>query len=277
LDGELKARKTELAEKRQLEFFVLRYMPDAVKEEFVNIGLVMFEPVANGNGFADVRFRRDWRRVWCLDPDADVEMLQALERDIRKQILNTHDREMLVRKLQDSFSNTIQVTAMKGCEAEEPQAEIEALARLYFEGPKPARPRVLSGRAHILKTMQDAFAQAGVWKALQHNIPVQKYTTQNDDFVLDCGYQVGNTMKLFHAVSLKNSVDQAVNVAYRYPKIEAGMKDLNPLLTAVVDEINREDKQIGFAIGIMEDARIQIAPVSDMPAIAETARQDLRA
>ncbi len=55
-----------MADLRQLEFFLLRYVPDAVKDEFVNIGLVMIEAGANGDGFADVRFTRDWRRVRCL-------------------------------------------------------------------------------------------------------------------------------------------------------------------------------------------------------------------
>jgi hypothetical protein len=268
-----------MREKRQLEFFVLRYVPDAVKEEFVNIGVVLFEPGANGHGFADVRFTRDWRRVWCLDPQADVEMLEALERDIRRQIVDTHDREMMIRRLQDSFSNTIQVAAVKACQAEEPSAEIQHLARLYFEGPKPARPRILSGRGRILEVMQDSFEQAGVWKLLTHSIPVSPYTKKGDDFAIDCGYKVGNTMKLFHAVSLKRSVDQAVNLAYRYPKIEARMLELmstNPLLTALVDDgLDRTDQQVGFALGMIEEARIKIAAVAEMPAIAELARQEL--
>ena len=270
-----------MADKRQLEFFLLRYVPDAVKEEFVNIGVVMFEPAANGQGFADVRFTRDWRRVWCLDPQADVEMLEALERDIRRQITDTHGREVLIRRLQDSLSNTIQLTSMKACQAEEPSAEIEYLARLYFEGPKTARPRVVSGRGRILRVMQDAFEQAGVWKLLEHDIPVSPYTKTGDDFAIDCGYRVGNTIKLFHAVSLKRGMDQAVNLAYRYPKIEAGMPMLNkasPLLTAVVDDgLDRTDQQIGFALEMMEEALIRTAPAAEMPGIADLARKELLA
>jgi hypothetical protein len=269
-----------MADLKHLEFFLLRYVPDAVKEEFVNIGVVIFEPGANGQAFADVRFTRDWRRVWCLDPQADIEMLESLERDIRRQIVDTHDREMLIRKLQDSFSNTIQVTSMKGCQTEEPSKEIEALARIYFEGPKPARPRVPSGRGRILEVMQDAFERAGVWKLLMQGIPVSPYTKKGDDFAIDFGYRVGNEIKLFHAVSLKNSVDQAVNLAYRYPKIEAEMPKLNnahPALTAVVDDgLDRSDQQIDFALGMMEEARIKIANVTEMPAIAAVARQELR-
>src|SRR5271155_2592473 len=107
-----------MADLRKLEFFLLRYVPDAVKDEFVNIGLVMLEPGANGAGFADVRFTRDWRRVRCLDPQADIEMLEALERDVLLRLADTHDREVLVQKLQESMSNVIQLSSTKACLAE---------------------------------------------------------------------------------------------------------------------------------------------------------------
>src|SRR5271170_1901693 len=117
-----------MSDKRQLEFFLLRYVPDTVKDEFVNIGVVMIEPAANGTGFADVRFTRDWRRVRCIDPQADIEMLEALEREIRGQLGEIHERGVLLRRLQDSFSNVIQLSPTKGCLAEEPAKEIEMLA-----------------------------------------------------------------------------------------------------------------------------------------------------
>src|ERR1700751_1727591 len=113
---------------RNLEFFLLRYVPDAVKDEFVNIGVVMLEPGANGAGFADVQFTRDWRRVRCLDPQADVEMLEALERELRGQLGTIRDRDLLLRKIDDSFSNVIQLSSAKACLAEEPAKEMAALA-----------------------------------------------------------------------------------------------------------------------------------------------------
>src|SRR4051794_14784956 len=112
-----------MAEKKQLEFFLLRYVPDAVKEEFVNIGLVMVEAGANG-GFADVRFAKDWRRLRCLDPDADLEILESLGNEIRKQLPVTTDRDALFRKLQDSFSNLIQISALKACLSEDPALDM---------------------------------------------------------------------------------------------------------------------------------------------------------
>ena len=268
-----------MADLRKLEFFLLRYAPDAVKDEFVNIGLVMLEPGANGEGFADVRFTRDWRRVRCLDPQADIEVLEALERDIRSQLVGTHDREGLVRRLQDSLSNVIQVSSTKACLAEAPAQEIEALARLYMEAPKQPAVRAAAGRQYILGKMREAFEQADVWKLLMKGIPVSPYTKSGDPFKFDFGYRVGNSIKLFHAVSLKTSVDQAVTLAARYPAIAKGIlekKHESPFLTAVVDDrLDRANEQVQFALEMMKEAEIKIAPVAEMPQVAEQMRVDL--
>src|ERR1700682_5309954 len=170
-----------MAERKKLEFFLLRYVPDAVKDEFVNIGVVMVEPGGNGAGFAEVRFTRDWRRVRCLDPQADVEMLAALERDIRGQLGTTQDRAILLRRLEDSFSNVIQLSPAKGCLAEDPVVEIETMASLFLESAKVAGKREVSGRQRILGKMREAFEQAGVAGMIKP-FPVAPFTKIGDPF-----------------------------------------------------------------------------------------------
>jgi hypothetical protein len=268
-----------MAARRQLEFFLLRYVPDAVKDEFVNIGLVMVEPGANGSGFADVRFTRDWRRVRCLDPQADVEMLEAMEQEIRGQLGQTHDREMLMRRLEDSFSNLIQISPAKGCLAEDPAAELETMASMYLEAARVGGAREASARQKILGKMRDAFEQAGVAKFLSP-VPVAPYTKPGDPFKFDFGYRVENEIKLFHAVSLKANVDAAMLLAARYPKIASAMEQMiaaTPRLTAVIDDgLDRTPEVMQFALSAMEDEKIRIASVGEMAGIAGAARRELR-
>jgi len=212
-----------MPDQRQLEFFLLRYVPDAVKDEFVNLGVVLIEPGVNGPGFVDARFIRDWRRVRCLDPDVDIEMLQALEREVQAHLQETHTREALLKRLNDSFSNLIQVSPMKACLAVEPAKELETLAHLYVEAPSHRPIRIVSGRQQILARMRQAFDQAGISKMLMESVPVAPYTRPGDPLKLDFAYRIGESLKLFHAVSLKASVDQAVILASRYPSIAAGV------------------------------------------------------
>ena len=279
-DTEEHWKGNSLADRRQLEFFLLRYVPDAVKDEFVNIGVVMVEPGANGAGFADVRFTRDWRRVRCLDPQADVEMLEALEREIRGQLGEVKDRATLLRRLEDSFSNVIQLSPTKGCLAEDPAVEIETMASMYLEAAKVAGVHKLGGRQRILRKMQEAFEQAGVVKFL-NPFPVTPYTKPGDPFKFDFGYRLANEIRLFHAVWLKASVDAAVMLAAWYPTIAVGIlksKDgVTPFLTAVVDDgLNAGEEEVGFALGMMKDAEIRVAAAGEMAGIAEEARRELR-
>ena len=84
------------------KFFLLRYVPDAVKNEFVNIGLVLLPPAAK----PELRFSKDWSRVQALDPQADVEWLEAF----REEIAREHDKELVLRKIEDSFSSSLQAS-----------------------------------------------------------------------------------------------------------------------------------------------------------------------
>src|SRR5512141_910566 len=105
-----------MARPHEFEFFLLRYVPDAVKGEFVNVGVVMLERASSGGGFTGVRFARDWRRVRCLDPDVDIEVFDALEADIRARLQSDamdcskggqpmSQRDWILKIIHDSFSN----------------------------------------------------------------------------------------------------------------------------------------------------------------------------
>jgi len=268
-----------MTEKRKLEFFLLRYVADAVKGEFVNFGLAMIETSASG-GFADVRFTRDWRRLLCSDPQADLDWLQAMEREIRKRVVEVRNCEEVMRGLNESFSNAIQLSGVQGCLTDDPAKEIEEMARIYLESTRVGSTRALSGRETILEAMRDAWKQAGLTKFMIP-IPVRPYTGPGDSFVFDFGYVLGEEIRLFHGVSLKARVDAAVTIASRYPKIVQAMSHADrfrfvPSLTAVVDDdLDKTKEETGFALGMMHENGIRVAEVREMPRLAEEARREL--
>ena len=269
-----------MSERRQVEFFLLRYVPHAVRQEFVNIGVLMVESGVNGAVLADVRFAKDWRRVRCLDPQADVEVIEAMLRDIRAEVGEIKDRAMLLKKMEDSFSNVIQLSEPMKVLTTAPAAEIEVMASMFVDENKVGGgTRVLTGRGKILGAMRDAFERVGVAKFLLP-VPVAPYTKAGDPFQFDFGYNTGTEMKLFHAVSLRAGVDTAVTLAARFPRIAPVMEKMTGAaarLTAVVDnELNRNEEAIHFALSMMEEEQIRVAAAAEMPAIAEVARLELR-
>ncbi|MGH9508690.1 MAG: DUF3037 domain-containing protein [Terriglobales bacterium] len=266
---------------RQLEFFLLRYVPDAVKDEFVNIGVVVVENGAPGTAFSDLRFTRDWRRVKCLDPDADIEMLEALEQDLRARLNQAADRERILHVLKDSFSGSLQLSPGKACLAESPQEEMGKLAAMYLEPRRrEGESREAAGRQLIVNRIRDAFEQAGVWKLMRKRIAVAQYTRPGDPLKIDCGYRPNGVVKLFHAVSLASDVDAAKVLAFTYPQIAEGIARLENAkaeLTAVVeDELNMQDEPIAFALDTLKQSRIAVAPMAELPRLAGAARYDLR-
>jgi hypothetical protein len=266
-----------MAERIQCRFFVLRYAPDAVKNEFINVGLVLLPPA----GGAQVRFTRDWSRVLCLDPEADVEMLQALENDLRNQMREMDgDRDLILRRIQDSFSNAIQPSEFQACLAASPVNEADELARLYLERPRRRQPaREPSGRAAIVARMRSEFESAGLNPPLLlEKIPVARYTRSGDPLKIDCGYSPNGTVKLFHAVALNSDLNAAKVLAFSFPQLAQGIRkaeNKQAFLTAVVeDDLLIDDESVTFARETLEQHAIGIAPVSTMPQIAREAARE---
>ncbi len=269
-----------MPERRQFDFFLLRYVPDAVKDEFVNIGLVLM----NGDT-AEVRFTDDWRRVRCLDPSADIEMLQSLELELRRKLAqDAPDRERLLKFLNESFSNTLQLSPTKSCLAESAAAEADRLVQMYLETHRLAgrRNEAASNRQAILGRMRDAFEQQGVWRSMSHDIAAAEYTHKGDPFKIDCGYRpYGNgSVKMFHAVSLATDLNSAKVLAFTFPQVREGMartSKLDASLTAIVeDDLARDDDAIAFALDTFSRSQIAVAPVSQLPDLAEVARKEMK-
>ncbi len=181
-----------MAERVQCEFSLIRYLPDVVKGEFANIGVVLREAGRADGG--TVRFTRDWSRVRCLDPNADVELLESLEVEIAERMRAGVEARVnakpVLALLQDTLSNSVQLTEMRGTLAESMPAEMEQLMRMYVEPLKvPAARRKTGGRTAIAGRMRDEFERAGVWGLMRKRIAASEYTRAGDPLKIDCGYR----------------------------------------------------------------------------------------
>ena len=105
------------AKEQQCRFFLLRYVPDAVKNEFVNVGVVL----TPASGSPELRLTRTWSRVLGLDPQADVEMLQAFWNELSQNA----EQGLALKKIEDSFSNCLQASEQKVCLTDSPAREAD--------------------------------------------------------------------------------------------------------------------------------------------------------
>jgi hypothetical protein len=203
-------------ERRECEFRLIRYVPDAVRNEYVHIGVILREAESEDSpGRAEVRFTHDWRRVKCLDPDADTALLEGMESELRRRLadppLDPESRGRLMRILEESLSLSVQMTEPKAYLAESMPAGIEELMRLYVEPPARERVSRLSGRAAIHAHMRNEFERAGVWDLLRKRIAAAEYTRPGDPLRIDVGYRPNGLVRMFHAVSLDPRIDPRID------------------------------------------------------------------
>jgi hypothetical protein len=274
-------------DRQPCEFVLVRYVPDTVRNEFVNIGVMLREAAESGAGPVMVRFTRDWGRVRCVDPDADVPMLEAMEMEMRRRLLE--GSMPLLKTIEDSFSHQLQVTEPKACLAENMAAEMEQLMRLYVE-PRTQRARqALSGRQSIARSMRTHFEHAGVWDLMRRRIAASAYTRAGDPLKIDCGYRPNGVVRMFHAVSLSGDVELAKVLAFSAPSLRAGVARVENAeleLTAIVEALRDGNGQIArdedeveqyrFGVETMEAHQIRVLTVSDLERVAETAKRELR-
>ena len=272
--------------RRNCEFQLLRYVADVVRNEYVHIGVILRE--AGGNEPAEIRFTRDWRRVRCLDPEADTALLEGMESELRR-IFREEPGGRLRQLLEESLSLNVQMTAPKAYLAESLPAGVEELMRLYVEPPRRERVSRLRGRAAIQSAMRGQFERAGVWDLLRKQIPASEYTRPGDPLRIDAGYRPNGMIRMFHAVSLEPGVEMAKVLAFSSAGLRAGVERVEKAaleLTAIIEpaaRIGATDEEperlelYRFGVETMEEHQIRVLTTSDMERVAETARRELRA
>ncbi len=232
-----------MRERVQCEFFLIRYVPDVVKGEFANIGVVLRE-VGSGADKLDsavVRFTRDWSRVKCMDADADIGLLEGLEGEIAARLrMGAGDTKPVMQVLEDTLSNSVQITEARASLAESVPAELEQLMRMYVEPLKVKQERKRTGRAAIAGAMRTEFERAGVWGLMRKRIAASLYTRAGDPMKIDCGYRPNGVIRMFQAVSLEGDVEGAKGLAYSAPQLREGVERVESArleLTAVVEPL----------------------------------------
>jgi hypothetical protein len=270
------------------EFQLLRYVPSPVRDEFVHVGVLLRAHGATQSDepAIELRFTRDWRRVRCLDPDADTSVLEGMETELRNRLRHDPDGKMM-RILDEALSLNVQMTTPKAYLAESLPAGIEELMRMYVDPPKRDRLPRLSGRAAIHSAMRREFEHAGVWDLLRKRIPASDYTRLGDPLRLDAGYRPNGVIRMFHAVSLEPGLDLAKVLAYSAAGLREGVERVEKAsleLTAIIEPAAKlgatdEDPErlamYRFGVESMEENQIRVLTTADMSRVAETARREL--
>jgi len=264
---------------KECSLYVVQYVPDVVRGEFLNIGVFLFSPQEN---YLGCLITDDFRRIKRFHPQADLEFLRELQQDFEQQIDEHSDElETYLNWMGQSFSNLVQIAPVRACLLRDPVAEIQDVFNRYVgarvEGPLPVDTRV-----RIKQRLRLSFVRAGLWDfpKFERNIQAARWTQPNDTFAFDFGYRPleiagrpNGHMRFIHTLSLKRDVELAKVLVYTMDHV----RSREPAeLTAVVEGMpSGEDEAATLSQNILVEAGISIQPVTLADQYARSIRSEL--
>ncbi len=131
---------TDESQLKDCALYLVQYVPDLVRGEYVNIGVLLHSPQEKCLGCL---FTDDFRRIKHFHPQADVHFLRQLQAHFEMEI-DEHgaDLEGYLQYIRRSYSNLVQVSEPRAFRLAEPQSEIQdALCALCGSAPHRASAR----------------------------------------------------------------------------------------------------------------------------------------
>jgi hypothetical protein len=99
-----------MSDPSRLEYCFLRYLRNVVSDEGINLAVIIVD-ANRENETCKISLANEWEsKVRLLDSDADVALLTELLKDIQRRLLSEDRRFEMIRLIEESFSNAIQMT-----------------------------------------------------------------------------------------------------------------------------------------------------------------------
>ena len=258
---------------------VLRYTPNLVRDEWVNIGVLVFDPETGERRLRMIEEPGEYARVRRLHPRADEELLRALRDDLENRFATatqffggsgtseaqaSADWLRLLAKWDETLSNALQLAPPKGVHADDLDAETE---RLYADHVAPergvARVGAPGSRGAIRSYCAEVFKQARVWERMQKGVRAKEFTFAGDPMRIDYGYRRNGTRGFVHTLSVSRAPGEVKSLVYTVERIRG--KVAASEFTAVTDvHLLTENERHRFVQEALRDAGVAAVPLEGL-------------
>jgi hypothetical protein len=254
---------------------ILRYTPNLVRDEWLNIGVLLFHPPSARLRVRLLEEEGGLARIRRLHPQADIGVLRALQSDIEAQASATEGGAgAYLAKLEDTLSNVLQLGPQKAVLTADADLEIDRLYRDHIEPPRYQLPGGADreySRGTLRMRAADVFRRTGIWGQMDRGVRVDQFTTPGDPFRLDYSYRKNGTLGYLHALPLGRDTSQAKVLAYTADCIRA--KNVHAEFAAVTEVAPQPDNQRhAFVAGLLESQKIALVPISGLDKYARELR-----
>jgi hypothetical protein len=269
---------------RTLAYRVLRYTPNLVRDEWVNIGVLVFDPETGERRLRLIEEPEEYARVRRLHPRADEELLRALRDDLDNRFATatqlfagngadgngkneapaSADWMKLLAKWDATLSNALQLAPQKGVYADDLDAETE---RLYADHVAPERGTARVGapgsRGAIRSYCAQVFKQARLWERLQKGVRAEEFTFAGDPMRIDYAYRRNGTRGFVQTLSVSRTPGDVKSLAYTVERIRSKLPSSE--FTAVTDvHLLAENERHRFVRETLRDVGAEAVPLEGL-------------
>jgi hypothetical protein len=239
---------TDSAAEYTYVYRVLRYTPSLVRDEWINIGILIFNPRTGERRLRLLEEGEEYRRVRRFHPQADEALLRALRDDLEDRfqtfrspvpdIGGSHhlDWQQLLAKWDDTLSNALQMAAPKGLLS---LTDIDTeLDRLYADHVAvqyaPSWVGAPGSRTTVRSYCSQVFRQAHLWERIEKSVRAEQWTLPGDPMRIDFSYRRNGTRGFVQTLSVTRAPGDFKQLAYTAERIHAKEK-LKTEFAAVTD------------------------------------------
>jgi len=268
-----------------LRYRILRYVPNPIRDEWVNVGVLLEE--ADPPGADGVRGSRralrvidepsELARVRRLHPRADEGLLRALPGEFEARLAAPESEvATYLGKLDQTLSNVLQFSPQTGVLAGDFDAELDRLFRDHVAAPATGRGGILENtRAWIRARLNDVFRRHRILGKLERGVRVEEFTQPGDPLHIDYAYRYNGTRGFLHAVALGRDPAQAKVLAYTAEQIRARLAHAE--FTAITEvEPSEQNPRQQFVARIFAEQQIALVPLNRVEMFAEALRPRLQ-
>ena len=248
---------------RPCAYHVVRYTPNLVRDEWVNIGVLLFDPASGRLLQRVVEEPSEFARVRRLQPTADEELLRRLSDDFASQSAAAGgNAQAFIARLEQTLSTTVQLSPRKGLLAEDLEAELDRLYRDHVEAPRPGRlAEDVTTRNGIRARANQVFRGTGVWPRLERRLRVDEFTQPGDPLRVDYGYRRNGTRGFVQALSLSRDPGQAKVLAFTADAIRQKLAHPEFVAITEAEPHPQENARHRFILDLLEAREIGVVPL----------------
>jgi DUF3037 family protein len=249
---------------RPCAYHVVRYTPNLIRDEWVNIGILLFDPASGRLLQRMVEEPAEFARVRRLHPTANEELLRRLSDEFASPSPSANGQaQSYIARLEQTLSNTIQLSPQRGLLAEDLDAELERLYRDHVEAPRQGRlAEDVASRSGIRARASQVFRGTGIWPRLERRLRVDEFTYAGDPLRLDYGYRRNGTRGFVQALSLSRDPGQAKVLAFTADAIRRKLAQTEFVAVTEAEPRPQENARHRFVLGLLEAREISVVPLA---------------